>query len=198
MEDFQLYFTLGLEHVLDLEGYDHALFLIALTITFQIKEWKRLLGLVTFFTVGHTISLYLASKEILPVSAGLVEVLIPATIFVTAAFVFYNALKNRVAHTGSILLWFTTLLFGIVHGFGFGRYYNQINDEGGFGPLLSFALGIEVAQIIIVVGVLLIAVGLPYLLKVKNTKLVVLISIAIALISLYLTLERGLEYFRNI
>ena len=80
MNEFTLYFTLGWEHVLDLQGYDHALFIIALALTFQLKEWKGLLGLVTFFTLGHTISLYLASTGWLPIPQETVEVLIPFTI----------------------------------------------------------------------------------------------------------------------
>ncbi|MDC8005959.1 HupE/UreJ family protein [Aureisphaera galaxeae] len=198
MNDFTLYFKLGLEHVLDLEGYDHALFLIALAITFQIKDWKRLLGLVTFFTLGHTISLYLSSKGILPLSSGVVEMLIPATILATALYVLYASFKDLAAHGSSWVLWITTLLFGIIHGFGFGRYYNQINDEGGFAPLLSFALGIEVAQIIIVIGVLLVSLLFTSLLKGKRSILIRLVAILITLVSAYLTVERSIEYFGNI
>ncbi|MBX2827798.1 MAG: HupE/UreJ family protein [Flavobacteriaceae bacterium] len=195
MNDFSLYFKLGLEHVLDLEGYDHALFLIALAITFQIKDWKRLLGLVTFFTLGHTLSLYLASKGILPISSGIIEILIPATIFATAAYVLLTTWKNKEAHSNNWVLWGTTLLFGIIHGFGFGRYYNQINDEGGFAPLLSFALGIEVAQIIIVIAVLILGMLMGSLLKVKKSIWVILVALVIALISAYMTVERCVEYF---
>ncbi len=195
MNDFSLYFKLGLDHVLDLGGYDHALFLIALAIAFQIKDWKRLLGLVTFFTLGHTLSLYLASKEILPLSSEVIEILIPATIFISAVYVLYLSWKKIATQGSSWILWVTTLLFGIIHGFGFGRYYNQINDEGGFGPLLSFALGIEVAQIIIVVVVLLIGTLLEVFLKTRKSILVILVSAFIALVSAYLTVERYLEYF---
>ncbi|GAB5401083.1 MAG: HupE/UreJ family protein [Aureisphaera sp.] len=194
MNDFSLYFKLGLEHVLDLQGYDHALFLIALAITFQIKDWKRLLGLVTFFTLGHTLSLYLASKGILPISAGIIEILIPATIFATAAYVLYTSWKNVSAHGNNWVLWGSTLLFGLIHGFGFGRYYNQINDEGGFTPLLSFALGIELAQILIVIGVLLVGAFFS-LLKVRKSIVVVVVSAIIVLVSGYMTVERCLEYF---
>jgi hypothetical protein len=50
-----------------------------------------------------------------------------------------------------------TVIFGLIHGFGFAGYYKMINTEGGLLPLLEFALGIEIAQIIIVLGVLILA-----------------------------------------
>lgn len=198
MNDFSLYFTLGLEHVLDLKGYDHALFLIALSITFQPKEWKRLLGLVTFFTLGHTCSLYLSSKGIFFLGPEIIEILIPTTIFLTALYVLISSWKGVISNSGHWGLWISTLLFGIIHGFGFGRYYNQINDEGGFGPLLSFALGIEMAQIVIVIAVVLLGIVFNNVFKFRKSMIVIVVSILILLISGYLTVERYLEYLRNI
>ena len=65
MSEFELYFGLGKDHILDAEGYDHILFVIVLCILYHISEWKRVLILVTAFTLGHSITLALATLEII-------------------------------------------------------------------------------------------------------------------------------------
>ena len=84
MSEFQLYFDLGRDHILDTNGYDHILFVIALCLLYSIREWKQVLILVTAFTVGHSITLALATLKIINVRAELVEFLIPLTILITA------------------------------------------------------------------------------------------------------------------
>ena len=86
MSEFMLYFKIGLNHVLDINGYDHVLFLIALTVPYAFKDWKRVLLLVTLFTVGHTLALILSVYEIVIIKAYLVEFLIPITILITASY----------------------------------------------------------------------------------------------------------------
>ena len=63
MTEVQLYFQLGLEHILDKNAYDHLIFIIALCSPYQPKDWKRVLILVTSFTVGHSITLAMASSS---------------------------------------------------------------------------------------------------------------------------------------
>ena len=58
METFWFYFKLGFDHVLDPGGLDHFYFLIALTLPFMFREWKKLLIWVSIFTLGHTLSLF--------------------------------------------------------------------------------------------------------------------------------------------
>ena len=111
MTDFWLYLKLGLDHVLDLSGYDHILFLIALCAAYTFSAWKRLLLLVTLFTVGHTVSLLLAHYDIVAVSGSYVEFLIPITILVTAFYNIYNARHSRQSNSqyavlpGHDILW---------------------------------------------------------------------------------------------
>lgn len=156
MSDFWLYFKLGLEHVLDWKAYDHILFLIALTAAYSFISWKRLLLLVSLFTLGHSISLLLANYEIVSVSSRVIEFLIPLTILIAAVFNLFKASKSkRKDRLGVIFL--ITVFFGLIHGFGFASYYRMINTDGGILPLLEFALGVETSQIIIVFIVLLIA-----------------------------------------
>lgn len=156
MSDFWLYFKLGLEHVLDWKAYDHILFLITLCVSFTFISWKRLLLLVTMFTVGHTMSLLLANYEVVSVSSNWIEFLIPVTILAAALFTIARVGKiGRNEKMGS--LYVVTIFFGLIHGFGFAAYYKMINIEGDMLPLLEFALGIEVSQIIIALIVLVLA-----------------------------------------
>jgi len=157
MDQFWFYLKLGLTHVLDLSAYDHILFLIVLTIPYTFGAWKRVIWLVTIFTIGHTLSLILSAYNIVNVNSGLVEFLIPVTILITAIFNVFVAGKGaRKEKYG--LVFFITLFFGLIHGLGFSNYFMQIvsSKENKILPLLEFALGIEIAQIIIVLIVLII------------------------------------------
>lgn len=157
MNDFWIFFKVGLHHVLDVHGYDHLLFLIVLTVPYVVKEWKKILILVSFFTLGHTLSLLLSVFNVVSVKAILVEFLIPITILVTAVFNLIMAGKS--AKNGSLtFVGSVTVFFGIIHGLGFSNYFNSIlpgKPAEKLGPLLEFALGIESAQIITVIAVLI-------------------------------------------
>ncbi len=159
MSDFWIYFNIGLKHVLDSNAYDHILFLIALTVPYEFKSWSRILLLVTVFTLGHTLALFLSVFNVITVKASLVEFLIPITILITALFNLFNAgkssKKESITFIGSI-----TLFFGIIHGLGFSNYFKSLLSGEAIdkmAPLVKFALGIEVAQIIVVICVLLLS-----------------------------------------
>jgi uncharacterized membrane protein YfcA len=156
MSDFWLYFKLGLEHVLDWKAYDHILFLIALSAVHTFVSWKRLLILVSLFTVGHSISLLLANYEVVSVSSRVIEFLIPLSILIAALYNLY-ASKNQKAERKSGIILVVTIFFGLIHGFGFAAYYRMINVDGGIAPLLEFALGVEASQVIVVTLVLVVA-----------------------------------------
>lgn len=159
MSEFQLYLETGLRHVLDAAAYDHVLFLIALTVPYAFKDWKRILLLVSIFTVGHTLALILSVFGVVMIKASLVEFLIPITILVTAAYHLFTAGKTAKNDNMGIVS-FITLFFGIIHGLGFSNYFKAIlpgNPGDKLVPLLEFALGIELAQIIVVLVVLVIS-----------------------------------------
>jgi hypothetical protein len=159
MSDFWIYFQIGLKHVLDIHAYDHVMFLMALTIPYAFKDWKRILLLVTIFTVGHTLALLLSVYGVVTIKVNIVEFLIPITILITAFFNFFTAGKS--SKTESInLVFFITLFFGIIHGLGFSNYFKTILEGSPTSKLLplgEFALGIEAAQIIVVFVVLIIS-----------------------------------------
>jgi hypothetical protein len=155
LDNFIFNVNYGINHVLDINAYDHVLFLIALALPFVFKDWKRVLLFVTMFTLGHTLSLVLAAYDIVSVNANLVEFLIPITILIMALFHVFTAGKG--AQNEKVgLIFFSTLFFGLVHGFGFAREFKMLlsTDENKLVTLLEFALGIEFAQLIIVFLVL--------------------------------------------
>ena len=149
MSDFWLLVELGFSHVWDWQGYDHLLFLAALCLPFSTRQWKPLLWLITCFTIGHSLSLILASLEVVKVSSIWIEFLIPVSIAATAV---YNMIYARAVwvRNNQLVMW-VTLFFGVVHGFGFAGYFELIRDvdQPLWSSLLFFALGIESAQIVL-------------------------------------------------
>lgn len=157
MTEFWLYFNIGLHHVLDIHAYDHVLFLLVLTVPYTFKDWKNILLLVTLFTIGHTTALVLSVYEVITVNSAAVEFLIPVTILATALYnLVISAKKSSGSGTVNFIA-FTTLFFGIVHGLGFSNYFKVIiaKQDAKLLPLLEFALGIESAQLIVVLVSLL-------------------------------------------
>ncbi len=184
MSQFWLYFRLGLDHVLDWQAYDHVLFLIVLVASYGFTTWKRVLWLVTLFTLGHTLALFLSVYEIVKVDSGYVEFLIPVTILATAIFDIATA-RNKAKNTNYSVLYFTTIFFGLIHGLGFSSYFKMIaaGAESKFLPLVEFALGIEAAQLIVVLAVMIIGFILQNVLKVsKRDWILVTASIVIGII----------------
>lgn len=177
MEQLKLYFELGLRHVLDINGYDHVLFLVVLAVPYLFSNWKKILFLVTVFTVGHSVSLILSSYNIVSVNSSLVEFIIPVTIAITALFNIFTS--GKLNHNTKIsLMFFVTLLFGIIHGLGFSSYFKMIvgNTDYKFIPLLEFALGVEIAQIVIVIVVLLLGTIVQNILNISKRDWVLVVS----------------------
>jgi hypothetical protein len=161
METFWFYFDLGFDHVLDIGGLDHFYFLVALSLPFAFKNWRRLLLWVSLFTLGHSLSLLVTHFEWLKIDAAWVEFLIPITICISCLSIL---VQKKHSHLKGVWINLITLFFGLIHGFGFGRYFKMIASEGeAILGLLEFALGVEFAQILIVIFVLFmnwIAIGL--------------------------------------
>ncbi|MCH1454202.1 MAG: HupE/UreJ family protein [Flavobacteriaceae bacterium] len=154
MNTFWFYFDLGFDHVLDLGGLDHFYFLVALSLPFTFKNWRKLLLWVSLFTLGHSLSLLVTYFEWIKINSQWVEFLIPVTICITCFSILF---QKEHAYLNGIWINLITLFFGLIHGFGFGRYFKMIANEGeAVMALLEFALGVEFAQILIVIFVLMI------------------------------------------
>lgn len=184
MYDLIFYLELGLFHVLDWSAIDHLLFLCALTIVYTFKDFKTVFWIVTFFTLGHTLSLLLSSFNIVKPPSQLIEFLIPTTIILTSLYNIINYKKNQ----NSFFEYMFSIFFGLIHGFGFGNYFEMLTDslDTKLIPLLGFAAGVEISQLIIVLVILIINTILNKIKLIPLDKYVKTVSIVIILLSLNL------------
>lgn len=187
MSDFSLYFQLGLEHIADLQAYDHLLFVVVLCVAYTFDQWRQVLILITAFTIGHSISLALATLDYLPIPAALIELLIPITILLTAIgnilpFMENKFNQNKKIHYG------LALFFGLIHGMGFSTYLRQLlgSEESILQPLLAFNIGLEIGQLLIVACFALLSAIVLLLLTYPHREWKIFISGAAAGISLIL------------
>ena len=190
MQDFGLYFTLGRQHIADLSGYDHILFVAALCLRYVIQDWKKILILVTAFTLGHSITLALSVLNYIQVSTKWIEFLIPVTIFITSIT---NVIRTDAQLRSKLpLTYFLALFFGLIHGLGFSNYLKSLlgKDTNIISELLAFNIGLEVGQLLIVAAVLLVSVICVQLLKIQRRDYTLFASGAISGIALLMTIER--------
>jgi len=194
MQDFPLYFELGWQHILDWKGYDHILFVMVLCGTYLLSDWKKVLILVTAFTIGHSITLALSVLKIIHIKTDLIEFLIPVTILITAAS---NILAGKSRPKGVQLKYILALFFGLIHGLGFSNYLNSLLGKSTsiVTELFAFNAGLEFGQIIIVLGILLISFILINLFKVKKWDWNFFLSSAIFGISFIMAAERWPNFF---
>ena len=184
LNEFLFNVEIGVSHVLDINAYDHVLFLMVLTIPYMFKDWKRVITLVSLFTLGHTLSLVLAAYNVVTVSGVLVEFLIPITILVMAVYNISTAGKGAQKERIG-LLFLTSLFFGLIHGLGFAKQFHMLADgsTNKLILLLEFALGIEIAQIIIVFIVLFVGYVIQTIFRFsKRDWVMVLSSIVVGLV----------------
>lgn len=190
MQNFGLYFSVGREHILDFKGVDHILFVTALCILYEIKHWKKLLILITAFTVGHTITLALSVLNLFSVEPLWIEFLIPTTIAISATYnLFFKDFNFKSPQNFKYIL---TFLFGLIHGMGFSNYLKSLLGKSNsiWQELLAFNLGLELGQLIIVCIVLLIGWLTATLLKFSKREVILIYSSGILFLSLQMVFER--------
>ncbi len=154
MGDLGFYFRFGWDHIISRDAFDHLLFVLALSAIYLVGNWKQVLILVTAFTIGHSLTLALSVYDLVRVSSGWVEFLIPCTIIVTALFNFF--LSDY--HPRSLRLnYFLALFFGLIHGLGFANTIRfTLMGSGSIGwSLFGFNIGLEAGQIVVVTVILL-------------------------------------------
>ena len=156
MTSFELYFKLGLQHILDLQGFDHILFILSLCAVYVARDWVKILLLVTAFTLGHSLTLALATFEVVQIRSEVIEFLIPVTIALTALITLIKPKPN--SGKGIQLNYLLALFFGLIHGMGFSNYLRSLlgKEASIWQPLLAFNVGLEIGQIVIVAAFLLI------------------------------------------
>lgn len=190
MDNFKLFLELAFRHVLDWNAYDHILFFIVLAVVYDFRDWKKSLWLITFFTIGHTITLALSTYEIVNIKSSLVEFLIPLTIFITAVVNVITASKKNF-HRSNVNQIFA-LIFGLIHGLGLSDLLKMLleDNENKFVPMLEFALGVELAQIVVVVAILAIGYVLRNFFNVKKRDWILVTSSIVIGIVLPMLIER--------
>jgi ABC-type antimicrobial peptide transport system permease subunit len=188
MQDFLLYFEIGWQHILDLQGYDHILFITALCGVYLLKDWRSVLILITAFTIGHSLTLALSVFNKVLISSHWIEFLIPVTIIITSLVNIFKMQTFKKLNTSYVL----ALLFGLIHGLGFSNYLKSLLGKSNnvVAELLAFNLGLEFGQIIIVICVLLFSFLLINVFKVKRRGWNLFISATIFGIALIMAVER--------
>ncbi len=190
MHPFEFYLKLGFEHISDLAGYDHILFLIVLCAIYRIEQWRTMLILVTAFTIGHSITLVLASLDIFTIPSRVIKFLIPTTIFITA---FHNVIGSSSSEKPSKMgrNYAMALFFGVIHGMDFSNYFKAlIMDPSTIViPLLGFNLGIELGQLLVVFFIVGVSFLFLNVVKVKHREWNLFVSGAAAGMSLLAMLE---------
>lgn len=191
MSEFRLYYGLGLDHILDIGGYDHIMFVVALSALYQVADWKKVLILVTAFTIGHSITLALATLEMISVNRNLIEFLIPVTICITAISNLFIKEGNQSTSRKISLNYFFAGFFGLIHGMGFSSYLKSLlgKDTTIVTQLFAFNVGLEVGQIIIVGVFLLLSFIFVSVLGVTRRDWKMIISSAVGGIALTLMME---------
>lgn len=189
MEDFALYFGLGIDHILTWEAMDHILFVTALCLRYTWKDWKKVVILVTAFTIGHSVTLALSALNYINFSTDWIEFFIPLTI---AATCLNNIFQKKSEETSRLpLIYFFALFFGLVHGLAFAGQFKALEGrESLVSHLLAFNLGIEVAQLAVVVIILLVTWLIVQLIKMPRIWWLRGVSVVILVFSLYWAYQR--------
>lgn len=138
------YLQMGLFHILDIGGLDHLLFIGSLVLIYTFSDWKRVLVLLTAFTIGHGIALIVIASDVVDISSVWVERLIPITILITAVYHLFAA-KMR-----SKVIYYLTLVFGLIHGCAFAQGWNKLFGFSADYLLatIGFNIGVELGQLL--------------------------------------------------
>lgn len=189
MEDFYFYFSFGLSHILNWDSSDHLLFIIALIALYTISEWKKIFTLITAFTVGHFLTLALSLYQIIEFNVKWVEFFIPITILITCC---YNLLQRGKNTTPVFFKYIMAICFGLIHGMGFANVirFTLSKSQALALPLISFNLGIEAGQLMVIIFILYIAQVFIFVLKMPQQWWSVALSLLAGITALCMCIQR--------
>ncbi len=186
---FTEYLQLGFDHILDIEGYDHILYVLTLCAIYTYKSWKKIIVLVTAFTIGHCITLVLAGLGIISFPPKLIEMLIPITIILTGLSNIFQSKNQKINHK---LVYSLPLLFGLIHGMGFSSFFRALlgRDQNIVSALLPFNIGVELGQLIIVFVAMILSYVWNKYLGLKHRYWNIVISSIAIIVAVKMLLER--------
>lgn len=178
MSDFWIHFSSGLKHLCNLLAFNDIFFLIALTVPYELKSWKRILILVSLFTAGHTLALMLSVFNVIAIKVNIVAFIIQIIILITALYTIISSGKSG-KKDGITFIAIVTSLFGIIHGCGFSNYFNSHitgKPTDKLLPLFESSLGFGVSQIILIILSLLLAYVVQTLVKLSKRDWILIVS----------------------
>ncbi|KMQ67040.1 HupE / UreJ protein [Chryseobacterium sp. FH2] len=189
MQDFLFYLNLGWEHIISLDALDHQLFVLALIAVYSYNDWKKVLILITAFTIGHSVTLALSILDIIRINSAWVEFLIPLTIVITSLD---NILMKNKKQTLMRANYYLALVFGLIHGMGFANTARVMiaKNQSIAIPLLGFNIGLELGQVVIVFAILILLFILLNIVKINKKDWILFVSSGVFALSLKMTLER--------
>ncbi len=199
LSTFWTYLQLGFYHIADINAYDHILFIISLCVAYIPQNWKQILTLVTAFTLGHSLTLLLASLQIIVVSSYYVELAIAISIVLTCGYnlLYVNRLTEKMTNENipksPIYLHYTlALVFGCIHGLGFSGFLRAMLGKATniIPPLLAFNIGLEFGQMCLVMAYFTTAFVLMRYLKISHKLLLISISGSIAILASIMAIQR--------
>lgn len=189
MSDFLFYFDLGWHHIISIDALDHQLFILALASVYVFKDIRKVLILVTAFTIGHSLTLALSVLDIIRFSSKWVEFLIPCTIFITAL---NNLIQIDKKGVSARINYFLALGFGLIHGMGFAnaiRIMLAKDQSIGLG-LFGFNVGLEAGQIFVVAIILTLAYIFLNFLKIHRRDWIFFLSSGVFALAVKMAVER--------
>lgn len=189
MQNFIFYLQLGWEHIISWDALDHQLFVLVLVAVYTYVDWRKILILVTAFTLGHSITLAMSIYDVFRIPTDWVEFLIPLTIVLTAVD---NILMRNKPQSLMKMNYYLALIFGLIHGMGFANTARMMlaKEQNIFTPLLGFNIGLELGQIVVVLFILIIQFLLLRFFKLKKIHWMLFVSAITLIIALKLTIER--------
>jgi len=188
MNDLVFYFKIGWQHIINKSALDHIFFIAALAAIYMLKDWKQVLVLITAFTIGHAITLILSAKNIIDVDSAIVEFLIACTIVFTAAS---NLFLKTFTPKSIRINYFLALFFGLIHGLAFAQTLKWIlaEDQSFITAWLSFSVGLELGQILIVLLTLLLAQIFVDFIKLNRRYWTIIISVTVLTFALKMVID---------
>lgn len=191
MQDFLFWLEMGYSHILDWQGYDHMLFLLALCCAYTFRDWQWV-WLVSAFTVGHAISLALSVLNVIKIPSAIIEALIPATIAFSCVQNLWPIIRKGDSLLSPTSILPTVLVFGLIHGLGFSNFLrSMLGSESSIAfPLFSFHVGLEVGQVLILLVVLSVATILDRWIKISASNRILVFALPVLLVSLWMFVER--------
>ncbi len=187
MSEFELYFRLGFGHLYDWQGLDHIAYIMIVIVPFTLKDYKKIFLVITGFTIGHSITLSLLFWDIKLINSELIELLIPITILLTSVF---NLVVDVSKNFLKVILP-TTVFFGLIHGLGFSNTLQSllIDKTSIVLSLFGFNLGIEVAQLSLVIILFSFSWLITFAFKLKHDVAMKLLSVSGCFLSIYLIFQ---------